>query len=32
MLLIDILVYTTVLAVVGFCVIAAIMLIGGDDE
>ena len=32
MLLIDILVYTTVLAVVGFCVIATITSIGGGDE
>lgn len=32
MLLIDMLVYTLVLSVVGFCVIAAIMSIGGDDE
>ena len=32
MLLVDILVYTVVLAVVGFCVIELIMTIGGDDE
>jgi hypothetical protein len=32
MLLVDIIVYSIVLAVVGFCVIATIASLGGDDE